>query len=186
MPVVPCMPLHALLVTSAGGFVVRWVIQDGALGEALFFTGLNFSGQRLRVRFFPGGRMQGDDIDGTDIKSFGIIGNYGMRVTLCTARSDIDWEEATWRSVTLLEGTTFESQSGKPAVQVPDLDVIDPFEARRTDLDNRKGYPFAKDQASGEGWTFGNATTSELKCNVRTIRVDNIFLKTHTPDEPAE
>lgn len=155
--------------------MVRWVIEDGALGEVLFFTGLNFSGQRSKVRFFPGGRRQGDEVDGERIKSFGIIAGYGLRVTLVTARGEVGWEDHTWRAVTLIEGSTFESQAGKPAIQVPDLDVMDAFDARRTDLDNRKGYPCVARPEDGEGWTFGNRGTSDLKCNIRTIRVENIL-----------
>jgi hypothetical protein len=168
--------------------VVRWVIEDGAIGEALFFTGLNFSGQRARVRFFPGGRMQGDEIDGARIKSFGIIASYGLRLTLCTARSDVGWEDHTWRSVTLLEGSTFESMSGKPAVQVPDLDVMDPFDARRTDLDLRRGYPDVASPELGEGWTFGHFSGMELKCNVKVIRVENVLREkpSEGEDEPPE
>lgn len=155
--------------------MVRWVIEDGAIGEALFFTGINFSGQRARVRFFPGGRMQGDEIDGTRVKSFGIIASYGLRVTLCTARGDVGWEDHTWRAVTLVEGSTFESMSGKPAIQVPDLDVMDAFDARRTDLELRRGYPEVDLPEQGEGWTFGYRGGLDLKCNVKTIRVENIL-----------
>ena len=154
--------------------MVRWVIDDGAIGEALFFTGINFSGQRARVRFFSGGRMQGDEVDGSRIKSFGIIANLGLQVTLCTARGDVGWEDHTWRAVTLVEGSTFESMSGKPAIQVPDLDVMDAFDARRTDLELRRGYPVVAQLQDGTGWTFGHRGGLDLKCHVKTIRVRNI------------
>jgi len=154
--------------------VTRWVIGDKVRGEVLFFTGLNFSGQRTIIRLLPGNRWQGDPIDGKRIKSFGIIAPYGMRVTLATARSDLDWEALTWRSVTVLEDHTFTSQQGKPAVQIPDLDVMDAFDARRTDDSRRVGYPQVESLAEGEGWTYGYRGGSDLKCNVGTIRVDNI------------
>lgn len=155
--------------------MARWVIGDKVRGEVLFFTGLNFSGQRSVVRLLPGGRWQGDEVDGMRVKSFGIIAPHGMRVTLATAASDLDWEALTWRSVTVLEEHCFTSQQGKPAVQVPDLDFMDAFDARRTDDGYRMGYPQVTSLADGEGWTFGHRSGSDLKCNVRTIRVDNIF-----------
>jgi len=151
---------------------LRWVIDERALGEVLFFTGLNFSGQRAIVRFFPGGRRQGDDVDGARVKSFGIIAQPGLRVTLATASSDEDWEDLTWRAVTIVEGSTFTSQSGKPAVQIPDLDVMDAPDARRTDLEFQVGYPQVKRLVDGRGWTYGHRGTSDLKGNLRTIRVD--------------
>ena len=152
--------------------MVRWVIDERAKGEVLFFTGLNFSGQRSVVRFFPGGRRQGDEVDGSRVKSFGIIAPYGMRVVLATASGDEDWEQLTWRAVTVLQPTTFTSQAGKPAVQIPDLDVMDNFDARRTDSEVQGGYPHVSRLADGKGWTFGFRGTSDLKCNIRTIRVD--------------
>lgn len=152
----------------------RWLIGDKCRGEVLFFTGLNFSGQRMVVRLLPGGRWQGDEVDGTRVKSFGIIGPYGLRVTLSSAASPLGWEKLTWRSVTLLEEHTFTSQAGKPAVQVPDLDVVDAFDARRTDESFRQGYPLVDRLADGDGWTFGGRGAGDLKCNVRTIRIDNL------------
>ena len=155
--------------------MARWVIGDKVRGEVLFFTGLNFSGQRTIIRLLPGNRWQGDPIDGKRIKSFGIIAPYGMRVTLSSAASDLDWEMLPWRAVTVLEEHTFTSQQGKPAVQIPDLDNMDAPDARRTDESYRVGYPQVATLADGEGWTFGNRGSTDLKCNVRTIRVDNIF-----------
>lgn len=154
---------------------VRWDIGLGVRAELHFFTGLNFSGQRSSCLIFHDGRRQGDDVDGMRVKSCGIIAPYGTRLTLVTAASPETWQELPWRAIVVLDGTSFTSRSGKPAVQVPDLDTMDAPDANRTDLETHVGFPLVERLEQGAGWTFGRTLPNlPLKCNLRAIRLDRV------------
>jgi hypothetical protein len=141
---------------------VRWDIEEGVLAEVRLFTGLNFSGERLHVPIMRG-RIQGGpyEIDGARIKSMGVIAPYGTRVVLVSAASPAGWQ-------------AFESLSGRPAIQVPDIDVMDAPDAVRTDPDFRSSYPHADDLGLGSGWTYGRTTVLPLKGSLRAIKVQRI------------
>jgi hypothetical protein len=154
---------------------VIWDIHPGVRAELHFFTGLSFSGQRSSCLIFHDQRRQGDDVDGSRVKSCGIIAHHGTRMTLLTSASATGWEDMAWRSIVVLPGTSFTSRSGKPAVQIPDLDSMDAFDANRTDLECQLGYPQVQKLAEGTGWTYGRSMpTLPLKCNIRVIRLDKV------------
>ena len=71
---------------------MRWDIEDGVLAEVRLFTGLNFSGERFHVPIMRG-RIQGGPyrIDGSRIKSMGVIAPHGTRVVLMSAASPEGW-----------------------------------------------------------------------------------------------
>ncbi len=154
---------------------VRWDIALGARAELHFFTGVNFSGMRSTALIFHDGRRQGDEVDGSRIKSYGIIAQHGTRITLATAAAYEGWEDMPWRSVVVLAGSCFTSQKGNPAVQVPDADVMDKWDATRTLPEGFVGFPEVARLGEGVGWTYGRSHPNlPLKGNVRVIRIDRV------------
>jgi hypothetical protein len=152
---------------------VRWRIDEAVRAELSFFTGLAFSGNRENVRIFVGGRKQGPDIDGTRVKSCGIIAPIGTRLVLCASDLDEGWEEHPWRAVVLVEGSTLKMRDGRDAVQLPDLDLMDEPGAKRSDPDFTSGFPQVTRLRDGTGWTYGLASFHHpLKCNLKTVRLD--------------
>ncbi len=152
---------------------VRWKIDDKVRAEVSFFTGLAFSGNRDNVRIFVGGRKQGKEVDGTRVKSCGIIAPIGTRLVLCASDLDEGWEDEPWRAVVLTAGFTFKMKDGRDAVQLPDLDLMDEPGSKRSDPDFTAGFPQAATLEEGVGWTYGNASFHRpLKCNLRTVRLD--------------
>ena len=154
---------------------LRWVISDAVRAELSFFTGLAFSGNRDNVRIFVGGRKQGAKIDGSRVKSCGIIAPHGTRLVLCSSELDEGWEEHPWRAVLLQAGSTFKMKDGRDAVQLPDLDLMDEPNSKRSDPDFTSGFPQAATLKDGVGWTFGNSSFHHpLKCNLKVVRLDVI------------
>jgi hypothetical protein len=152
---------------------VRWRIDDRVRAELAFFTGLAFAGNRDSVRVFVGGRQQGPKIDGSRVKSCGIIAPIGTRVVLSASDRDEGWEEEPWRAVVLVAGSTFKMKDGRDVVQLPDLDLMDAPSAKRSDPDFTSGFPQAATLADGVGWTYGRADFHRpLKCNLKTVRLD--------------
>jgi hypothetical protein len=151
----------------------RFTIDPKVRAEIHFFTGLSFSGNRDVVRIFVGGRKQGPEIDGSRVKSVGVSGPVGTRLVLCASDADEGWEQHPWRAVVLVTGSTFRFSAGGPAVQVPDLDRYDRFDAPRTDPDAMEGLTHANDLSEASGWTYGRLSFKEpLKGNVRQVRLD--------------
>ena len=107
-------------------------------------------------------------IDGSRIKSYGIIAQPGTRITLATAASDEGWEDLPWRSVVVLDGTCFTSQKGNPAVQIPDCDAMDKWDATRTMAEGSVGYPEAPRLKDGTGWTYGRSRQSSRSSSSRS------------------
>ncbi|MCA9495203.1 MAG: hypothetical protein KC621_34985 [Myxococcales bacterium] len=153
---------------------IRWSIDPKVRAEVHFFTGLSFSGVRSVVHVFAGGRRQGPELEGDRVKSCALVGPMGTRMVLQASPSETDWELAPWRAVILRQGTTIKAPvSGLPAVQIPDLDHLDRFDAKRPDPDAEEGFLLAGSVDSGEGWTYvGRNLSAELKCNVLGIRLD--------------
>jgi hypothetical protein len=156
---------------------MRWEYEDKIHCELWFFSGINFGGEKRVVRIHPYGGLQGDDVEPSQIKSVGIIGQPGIRVTFMTSATGTDWENTPWRCVQVLEGQTTEIRDGRPAIQIPDLDLYTSFDAVRVDPEFEEGFPevasFAEGAESG-GWTFGRTGRSSLKTNIRSIRVERI------------
>jgi hypothetical protein len=154
---------------------LKFHIDDRVRCELHFFTGLGFSGVRETVRVFVGGRKQGKDPDGSRVKSMGIVAPIGTRLVICASDADEGWENQPWRAVVLRKGNVFRSKSGGDAVQIPDLDQVDRWDAVRPDPDSMMGLQMANALSEGSDWTFGRQDFSRpLKCNVRQIRLDLI------------
>lgn len=153
---------------------MRWHIEGPVRVMIHAFTGLNFSGQRATVDIWPRGGRQGDEIDGTRLKSIGMIAPLGTRIILCASAAEEGWEQFPWRAFELREGSTFQSQSGQPAVQLPDIDFLDPPAALRSDPDFQTRYLHVESPDERPGWTYGRVGHSLLKCNVRQIRIDRV------------
>ena len=155
---------------------MRWDVRGKIKCHIVGFTGISFSGERFEVDIWPMGGRQGDEIDGSRMKSIGIIAPYGVRMTLMAAASEEGWEELPWRAVQVLKGYTFDTLDGKKVgVQIPDLDRMDPPHVRRVmDPEASSTYPHADSLEDGKGWTFGRSGGIGLKCNVRQIRVERL------------
>lgn len=154
---------------------MHWDIHGKIRAHIVGFSGVNFSGERWEVDIWPSG-VQGDEIDGSRLKSIGIIARYGIRMTLITAASADGWEELPWRAVTILKGHTFEALDGKRVgVQIPDLDRMDPPHVRRVmNPEASSTWPHADSLDDGSGWTFGRNGGIGLKCNIRRIRIERV------------
>lgn len=153
---------------------MRWSIDDKVRGEVHFFTGLSFSGVRSVVQIFAGGRRQGPEIEGDRVKSCALVGPIGTRMVLQTSATETDWELAPWRAVILRQGTTMRAPNSTLfAVQIPDLDRLDRFNAKRVDPDTEEGFELAAGLDSGKSWTFVGRNLGEgLKCRIRGVRLD--------------
>ena len=156
---------------------MRWEYEDKIHCELWFFSGINFGGEKRVVRIHPYGGLQGDEVEPSQIKSVGVIGQPGIRVTFMTSATGTDWENVPWRCVQMLDGHTTQIKDGRPAVQIPDLDLYNPFDAPRIDPEFEEGFPevasFAEGAEAG-GWTFGRAGRSSLKTNIRSVRIERI------------
>lgn len=162
---------------------MRWDIEDkvGRI-DLWFFTGINFGGMKKIVRVHPYGGLQGADVDGSEIKSMGVIAEPGVRVILRTSSTALGWDALPWRCIQVLEGFTGRLSDGRTCVQIPDLDLFNPPTARRTDPEIEEVYPHAEGLHDGVGWTFGRTGRKGLKCNLKSIRIERI----PDPNEVAE
>jgi hypothetical protein len=153
---------------------VRWDLDDDVGALLHLFSGVNFSGTRYTVRILRGGRVQGPDVPVGVIQSGGLIADHGIRLTFITARQKPGWEDEPWRAVVVTEADCFPSMSGHPAVQVPDLDQMDPPDAIRTDDLVDSGFPLVDRLEDGVGWTFGRVGRHPIKRRVHAIRLDRL------------
>ena len=150
---------------------MRWEVAPKLRFDLIAFAGLNLSGERRVVEFHALGGRQGD-LRPEDIKSCVIVGPVGLRVVFKTSDDPESWPSHSWRCVRLLAGQTFTTKEGRQGVRVPDLDLLTPPDARRTDPDFEEGFEAASSLEAGAGWTFGHAGRLPLKLNVRAIQVD--------------
>lgn len=156
------------------GAELVWIIGKGVTAELHFFTGISFGGIRSSVRVFHDCRKQGDIVEADRIKCFGIIAQHGTRAVITTSVAD-NWEAMPWRAVVVQAGTCFTSKAGHPAVQVPDIDVLDKWDANRTNVELFTSFPAVERLADGTGWTYGRANPAyPLKGHVRAIRLDRV------------
>lgn len=149
---------------------MRWDIATTATCHIIAFSGVNLSGQRTHVRIFPSGRV--GDIDTSQMQSLIVVGPVGLRVVLMTASSDQGWPDMTWRAVEIRKGKHYLSPKGQPAVNLPDLDLYEEYDAPRTDPDFQSTYPLVRSLDEGKDWTYGFKGPMKLKANVRGIRIE--------------
>lgn len=153
---------------------MRWHIEERVVCELWSFTGINFGGTRRVTRVHAYGGRQGEDLPGDEVKSLGIIAEPGIRVILLTARTDSNWEALPWRAFQVLEGKVGQIKDGRSALQIPDLDRYDHWDANRSDPDLEAMYPHVDTLADGKGWTFGRVGKTPLKCNIQAIRIEHL------------
>lgn len=149
---------------------MRWDIATTATCHIIAFSGVNLSGQRTHVRIFPSGRV--GDLEGTQVQSLIVVGPVGLRVVLMTASSDQGWPDMTWRAVEIRKGKHYLSPKGSPAVNLPDLDLYEDYDAPRTDPDFQQSFQLVRSLDEGKDWTYGFKGNLKLKNNVRGIRIE--------------
>ncbi len=149
---------------------MNWEIERGLRADIACYAARDLSGKRSAIQVFPGGNRKGD-VRTEDLASMVIRARHGTRVVLITAPGP-GWRDAPWRCIRFVAGHTIPSERrlGLPGIRVPDLDRLDPVDARRTSRDLETSYPSAADLDHGEGWTFGRI--GPLKGRVVQIRIE--------------
>ena len=148
---------------------MRWVIAKNIRCDIRTFSGLNLSGRSENVQIFPSGR-QGELT--TPFRSMSYAGPAGTRIVICRAILDAGWEEQAWRALLIKKPHCYRTRDGRLAVNIPDLELLDKPNARRSDTTFETSYDFAETLSDGVGWTFGRVGT--LHDQVQTIRIDRI------------
>ncbi|MFK7927508.1 MAG: hypothetical protein AB8H79_04935 [Myxococcota bacterium] len=151
---------------------MKWEVAENCRVDIVGYSGINYSGDRFETRIFPSGR-QGDDLPGDRIRSMAILGPVGARVLLRTTLQD-DWEEHTWRVITITEDKVFHVDDGRIGVRIPDLDWMTKPDAFRHNSDVEVSYPLANTVAEGKTWTFGRRGARDLKRGIVMICVDKV------------
>ncbi|MCA9567241.1 MAG: hypothetical protein KC656_05340 [Myxococcales bacterium] len=146
-----------------------WKVASGVRADIAGYAARNLSGARKVAQLFPGGARKGDLPAST--KSVVVRAVPGTRVVFAASSTDA-WELASWRCVRVLEATSVPSEQkhGLPGVRIPDLDALDPFDAKRTDAEVQSGYPLVASLAEGVGWTYGGG--GALAGRVTMVLVD--------------
>jgi hypothetical protein len=148
---------------------VKWVIGPNVRADILGYAGVDITGAQFIAQIYASGFRRGT-LEGLRLKSIVIGAPYGTRITLCATTDEVNWEDAPWRTIRILEGQTYHTGEGVPAVRVPDIDWLDGFDQRRTNTKHQQSYPLAKKLVDGTAWTFG--TGASLHNRVRMIRVE--------------
>lgn len=150
---------------------MEWIVAPRMRAWIVGFTGINFSGNRMEVDLWPSGFQKGD-IDGSRLKSVGIMAPVNTRLVLRASTGD-DWMRYPWRAIEIREGHTFTARDGRRVgAQIPDLDVLDEPGALRTHPDFAQGFHQAATLDERPAWTYGRTTATPLKERVRCIMVD--------------
>jgi hypothetical protein len=149
---------------------VRWVLGPHVRADLVGYTGTDVTGGQLIAQIYPSGFRDGT-IDGTRIQSIAIGAPVGVRVVLCATGDEGEWQAHPWRCIRVMAGQTWFTKEGVPAVRVPDLEWLHPFDQKKSGDGNQVSYPFAATLAEGTGWTFGRP--GPLKLQVRMIRVEH-------------
>lgn len=151
---------------------VVWHVAERMRADLVAYAAPNLAGKRSTAQVFP--RSRKGKILSEDVRSMVIRAPHGVRLILCANATD-DWEQWPWRCVRMLPGSTMPSPRGEvglPGVVIPDLDLLDPFHAKRTNPDLQSSYPLVDRLVDGTGWTFGRAGLPSLKAHVRMIRIE--------------
>jgi len=151
---------------------MRWVLAPMVRADIAAFSGVNLGGARALANVHPLGGRQGQDIDGNALHSVVVVGPVGTRVVFSAAPSDDDWESRPWRAIVITGKNGFLTAEGKHAVRVPDIELFDKPDARRTDPDFEQDFPQVATLAEGTGWTYGRA--GRLRNAIAAIRIDKV------------
>lgn len=148
---------------------VKWVIGPQARADILGYAGVDITGAQFISQIYASGFRRGT-LEGDRLKSIVIGAPYGTRIILCTTTDEASWEDAPWRAIRVLEGQTYHTTEGVPAVRVPDIEWLDGFDHRRTGQDGQQSYPLVRRVSEGRTWTFGYG--SGLHNRIKMIRVE--------------
>lgn len=148
---------------------VKWVIGPQARADILGYAGVDITGAQFIAQIYASGFRRGT-LEGDRLKSIVIGAPYGTRIILCTTTDEERWEDAPWRAIRIIEGQTYHTGEGVPAVRVPDLDWLDGFDQKRTGQDGQQSYATVQRVSEGRGWTFGSGTGLHNK--IKMIRVE--------------
>ncbi len=148
---------------------MKWRVRPGVRVDLVGYNAVDMAGKRTAAQLFPGGARRGD-LDG-GIRSLVVRAVPHTRVILA-ASSGEDWTLAAWRCIRVLPGSSVPSRrrNGLPGVRVPNLDTLDPYDAKRTDPQVEMGYPRVESPELGQGWTFGGG--GSVAGRVRLIVVE--------------
>ncbi len=149
---------------------VRWAIGPHVRVDLIGYSGVDITGAKFISQIYASGHRKGA-MDGERLKSIVIGAQLGTRIILCASKDEACWEDWPWRAIRLLDGTTYRTGDGTPAVRVPDLEWLDKFDAKKANTDSQQSYPHAARLVDGKGWTFGRG--GALKMKVRMIRVEH-------------
>ncbi len=149
---------------------IQWQVQHGVRCDLVTYGAVNLAGKRSQVRVFPGGGRQGD-VASEHLQSLVIRAPAGTRVVLVGEPGPY-WQRGPWRCLRVLESVAMApSRPGAlPGLRVPDLDLLDAVDAKRTGTQLQASYPFVDTFEAGSGWTFGRG--GGLKGAVRLVRVE--------------
>jgi hypothetical protein len=149
---------------------MRWIVDEGIRCDLVFYAAPNLTGKRATLRVFPAGNKQGTDVAPENLRSMVIRAPIGTRFILCRSTGP-NWEEVAWRCVELQEGNVVPPArvGGLPGVRLPDLDLLDAYDAKHTSRELQSTYPHADTLEDATGWTYGRV--GELKGRVNAIRI---------------
>ncbi len=149
---------------------VTWKVGPGVRADIVTYGGRNLNGKRQQAQFFPTGAQRGT-IDGSQVSSMVIRALHGTRIVLA-ASDGSDWQSAAWRCIRMLPGHTMGSaqKTGLPGVRIPDLDLLDEPDAKRTDTGLEASYAYVERVKDGTGWTFGRG--GGLKNRIQMVRIE--------------
>lgn len=145
-----------------------WQIAENMRCDLVGYTKAGFAGTRHVVQIFPSGR-QGQLP--AELSSLVVVGPLGTRVVLITSQVG-DYTQAPWRCIDLLKGHAFKSKDGRPAVRIPDIELLDKPDAQRSDPELEQSFDMAASLEAGRGWTFGRP--GALKERVVLVRVERV------------
>ncbi len=149
---------------------MQWHIEKGIRCDLLAYAAINLAGKKTAIRIFPGANVRGN-VATADLKSMVIRASCGIRLVLISEPGP-DWQSHPWRCVRVLEHRSVPSahKNGLPGVRIPDLDLLDEPDAKRTETDRHVSYSNVASFEDGTEWTFGRV--GELKGKVAMIRVE--------------
>lgn len=157
-----------------------WAIETGLRVDLVCYAGSNLNGKRSVVQIFPGGNRKGD-VDGAELASLVVRARHGTRLVLVTEPGP-DWQDSPWRCIRMVEGRTVPSERrlGMPGVRIPDLDLADPPNAKRTSREMQSTYPSAARLGDSDHWTYGRI--GGIKKRVVLIRIERDVAPTEDED----
>ncbi len=148
-----------------------WYVGPRVKCDMVSYGGVSMTGPRYVVYIFPTGSRKGT-FRTHELKSMAIVAPVGTRIILATDPSRDGWQQHPWRCIRMVEGSMFTNDKGQKGVRIPDLDWLDPFDAKKTNLELQTGFPQVARLEDGTGYTFGRTGGVELKDHIRAIWVE--------------